>query len=124
MSISNRAIGASLVWRLTRGGALCRRAIVLAVCLTALCKASPAPPAAADVIGYQPYHTYIGYTGNWQPSAQGTLVDVTAEIVHDTQGHVYDLHGNVFTVNTATNSLADPTGQIDGFVCAPVASPL
>lgn len=99
------------------------QASLFALCLVALCRTSLSPAAADDIVFYELNHVYIAYTDDYQPSAQGTLYDVTSDIVHDTQGHVYDLFGNMFTVNSADNSLVDWTGAVTGFVYAPVISP-
>jgi len=69
-------------------------------------------------------HVYVAYTSDWVPSAQGTLVDVTTEIVaDDDRGHVNDLHGNTLTIDASNNAVYDTNGQATGFVYGPAQGP-
>ena len=97
------------------------RLAMLSVCLIALCRPSIGLVWTGGVQYFVMGHVYVGYTANWVPSAQGTLVDVTTEIVaDDDRGHVNDLHGNVLFIDSSTNTVYDSNAQATGFVYAGV----
>ena len=94
--------------------ALCLRAVLFAIFVVALTRLMVTPAIADDI--YQPGHVYVNYTTEWVPCAQGNLVDVTGQLSDDDQGHVHDIHGNVLTIDTSTNSVLDVNGHVSGFV--------
>ena len=95
------------------------RLAMMSVCLIALCRPSIGLVWTGGAQYFVMGHVYVGYTANWVPSAQGTLVDVTTEIVaDDDRGHVNDLHGNVLTIDSSTNTVCDSNAQATGFVYA------
>jgi len=99
--------------------ARCSYLTMLSLCLIALCR----PSLGLDTSGDQYFvagHVYVAYTSDWVPSAQGTLIDVTTELVaDDDRGHVNDIHGNTLTIDSASNTVYDSNAQATGFVYGP-----
>lgn len=64
---------------------------------------------------------YVGYDSNNVPCSGGTIQDIGP--AEPTDGHVYDLYGNLLTIN-ADASISDSGNNVVGFVCVASSTPM
>ena len=88
-------------------------AIVLCVGLSAgLAPASV--KASVAMTQYLPGHSYVAYTVDHIPSADGTIEEAVVAST-DEEGHTFDLYGNQIVFNS-NGSISNSSSQVVGFV--------